>query len=456
MSAPRLYEKPVNSNRSFTPLYRGGELYSFYINFDTAITDPDFDDLRLGVFKGDTLVSGDIGPLKKDLVIGIAYNIYCEFLFPITISDGCYNFCIYRHTSGAIMCRSNVITVDNYNYDKSSVLIWRNTYNKFNFNYEDRPGYYSKFRMVLIEVDRQSESDVKQYRSVSDRRLRNSASNLDFFVKIETHKLDVEAHDAMAAIFQHDYININGTKYIAKGPYQIETNLNSPVFNGNIELYEELPEPSLIDYDELPPPPEVFHNEVQVQQFTRNNCPAGQTGSLVTLTANAGDFSSEVSIVEANQLANDHLAAIGQATANEQGVCTLNPFVVIPFMMLEGDYDTFLDNNLLFNIGPNYSAGYFSSTSGEYSLARFGEEVIVQQNYYGGTPDSNGNIVTPWPFPVTCKLQLYMNGVVHPNPAYNLSKNCPANQSAPAGIQSFSFVPQPGNTYSVLCTVEPQ
>lgn len=131
-----------------------------------------------------------------------------------------------------------------------------------------------------------------------------------------------------------------------------------------------------------------------------------------------------------------------------------DPVIVpITYTMTEGDGADFLENNLLFNIGANYADGIFNEGSGTFSMAYSGETVTAQQNYYGGELDGNGNIIAPWPYPVTCTLQLYINGVL--SPSHNLITNFPANQPA-GGLQSFSFIPTEGNTYAITCHVGPQ
>jgi hypothetical protein len=66
----------------------------------------------------------------------------------------------------------------------------------------------------------------------------------------------------------------------------------------------------------------VYFNSIQSQSFTRNNCPAGYTGSTVTYTVPAGTYSSSVSPTAADQLALNDIAANGQNYANMQGTCT--------------------------------------------------------------------------------------------------------------------------------------
>jgi YD repeat-containing protein len=60
-------------------------------------------------------------------------------------------------------------------------------------------------------------------------------------------------------------------------------------------------------------------------QFTRNNCPAGYTGSTVTYTVPANTVTSSISQADANAKAQQKVQQEGQAYANANGTCTPTP-----------------------------------------------------------------------------------------------------------------------------------
>lgn len=72
----------------------------------------------------------------------------------------------------------------------------------------------------------------------------------------------------------------------------------------------------------LTPNPVYYFNVQMSQVFTRNNCPAGQTGSQVTYTVPANTYSSTISQADANQQAQNDINANGQTYANTNGTCT--------------------------------------------------------------------------------------------------------------------------------------
>jgi YD repeat-containing protein len=67
---------------------------------------------------------------------------------------------------------------------------------------------------------------------------------------------------------------------------------------------------------------QVWYNQVQSANFTRNNCGTGSTGSTVTYTIAAGTYMSTVSQADANQQAINALNNGGQAYANANGTCS--------------------------------------------------------------------------------------------------------------------------------------
>jgi|GEM_PF-594772 len=65
----------------------------------------------------------------------------------------------------------------------------------------------------------------------------------------------------------------------------------------------------------------VFYNATQSQTFNRNNCSSGLTGSAVTYTVPANEYSSTVSQAAADQQATNDINANGQNYANANGTC---------------------------------------------------------------------------------------------------------------------------------------
>jgi len=98
---------------------------------------------------------------------------------------------------------------------------------------------------------------------------------------------------------------------------QRDTNPNSPTYNTLRDSG------ALFYYDSLASAcPVTFSNVARSQQFRRNNCLPSQTGSFVTYTVNAGEYTSLISQADANAQADADIAANGQTYANSTGTCT--------------------------------------------------------------------------------------------------------------------------------------
>lgn len=67
-----------------------------------------------------------------------------------------------------------------------------------------------------------------------------------------------------------------------------------------------------------------FYNTVSTLSVNKNDCFSGSTGSSVTLTANANQFKSTVSVADANEQAGAWLHANAQAYADNVGTCIIN------------------------------------------------------------------------------------------------------------------------------------
>ncbi|MCV9928117.1 DUF5977 domain-containing protein [Flavobacterium sp. LS1R49] len=64
-----------------------------------------------------------------------------------------------------------------------------------------------------------------------------------------------------------------------------------------------------------------YYNTVRTLAATKNDCATGSTGNTITLTANANQFASTISIADANAQADAWLTTNVQAYANNSGTC---------------------------------------------------------------------------------------------------------------------------------------
>lgn len=67
--------------------------------------------------------------------------------------------------------------------------------------------------------------------------------------------------------------------------------------------------------------PCTYYNEARSQSFPRNNCGIGYNTSPVTYYVPANKYVSHISLADANQLAQHEIDSLGQAYANQSGIC---------------------------------------------------------------------------------------------------------------------------------------
>jgi len=75
----------------------------------------------------------------------------------------------------------------------------------------------------------------------------------------------------------------------------------------------------------------IYYSLEKSDDFTKNDCGPGMTGSPVTYTVPQGAYTSAVSPAAANQLAQNDLAANGQNYANSHGYCS-NPDITLDYV----------------------------------------------------------------------------------------------------------------------------
>lgn len=240
---PNLYQRTSVQNKHY-PVICYGELFSFYLNFTDAFTDPDFVDFRLALINDNGIVSGyeNIATLSKDQYDDdtLAYNIYAE---DVTLSTGTpagyYRLAIYNSTNGQILYVSNELQLMTVaNAKKETVRIqWRHEFNIYKYYYQNVPDYVHNLRLKLNEIERQSEGELTQYRSVSGGDLRNQGFELDMYVVFETNYFDKLAHQAMFVFQAHQTIIINEEQYVLKSMYKVESSPEKVLNRGKIEFY---------------------------------------------------------------------------------------------------------------------------------------------------------------------------------------------------------------------------
>jgi hypothetical protein len=117
----------------------------------------------------------------------------------------------------------------------------------------------------------------------------------------------------------------------------------------------------------------IYYNELQSQDFTKNDCGAGYDGSVVTYSVAASAYASFISLADANQKALDDIAANGQTWANNPihgGVCIPNDPIPDPFTFIDqtgADISTQYESNIVTISGLTLPAPV-SISAGQYRI----------------------------------------------------------------------------------------
>lgn len=237
-----IYNKKDRGNCQ-EPVYVPGEEYSFYMNFENLINDPDFANFRLNIIDPNfplVFVASNIGILKKHIINADFYNIYCEFTFP-ALKNREYQFVIRDIVKGVNKATSNIILCENERFDDITQRVeYSHIFNIDGFYYESLPGYTNKFRIQTSKIDYQFTAEKTQYRNITgNHELRTFTSFRDKKIKVEAYYFDEDAHEAMAAMIDCKNMLIDGTRYTATTGYNVITNQLRNKTKGEFDAIED-------------------------------------------------------------------------------------------------------------------------------------------------------------------------------------------------------------------------
>mgnify|MGYP001176797299 FL=1 len=144
------------------------------------------------------------------------------------------------------------------------------------------------------------------------------------------------------------------------------------------------------------PAPVIFHNAVQRQDFTKNNCPTGQNGSDVTYIVPAGKYTSAVSQEDADGQAQADIDANGQSFANQYGSCS-TPTPSVSTLILYNNTEQDL---------PNVSISLWQGTTliGAYMLPEDAGGTAIYSNIPSGVYRLDTHITAPNPNQYTFEI----------------------------------------------------
>jgi len=243
---PWLYWK--DRDRLSCPIAYPSEAMSFYINtIDSAGLDyPGFANLKIRLINAKTgaVTNGDIGTLERqylDPPDNTIYNPFSTFDFPAA-ADGFYYLQIYDTVEADVILNSSLIHVMN---DKQALDLcscyfrFRNDRFYYGINYADIPDFFQQFRLLSGITESVMEGDTEQYKEVTTGKTRILEDYVNNVVKLETYWFDQEQHLAAGLMFNHSYVEINGSEYRRKATYKQQSGgSQSAVSKGEIELLD--------------------------------------------------------------------------------------------------------------------------------------------------------------------------------------------------------------------------
>lgn len=251
-----------NKGRFFTPVYLPGEDYSFYVNFDNAVSE-----VPTGIFWEFWLIKPDgtqvfkIAPSVYFLFLDsgfVTYDIFVpNFVFP-RVPDGEYYFQIYNPDTASEILRSNLILCSSSCLLNTTPVKFKHDDRIYGIRYdllETRTGFtqpfYQKFRLPFNQIGAiDVSSDRESYRESSNGRdLRNSKSFRDIKITLEFYFADDEDFEAVSAILEHNEIYISGNRIINMSQIKVEkpshvSALSKGTFTVIVDEYNK-------DYDSL-------------------------------------------------------------------------------------------------------------------------------------------------------------------------------------------------------------
>lgn len=211
-------------------IFRGGESYSFYINYVGGIGGLTLLDGSGGSYGAGASFSSVSGPL------GVTHSVM-NVNFPGGVPDG-----VYRMSLGGL--QGNFVEVinniDDANFTSAMFEISHNsTLGNFFYPYVSEE-YFQKMRLRINLREYQPETNIESYRSTATGQVRNLQGTYQSSVTIETPEYSVHDHKAMAVLSVHDIIKINGKQYVRKenGTYQTRPDGMLPTYPGEFSLYE--------------------------------------------------------------------------------------------------------------------------------------------------------------------------------------------------------------------------
>ncbi len=240
--------KPYRLNKPKTinhyPWIVNAEQFSFYINFKSNFSSPNFGSFQLHVIDFYGVVQTNVAPLLRVFdADAVSYFIYANVTLA-GLNPGVYRLALVdmSFSPGNILYVSQelkVVTTDQAN-KKSIRVRFRNSSNVYRFLYESITDFVQQIRLRISVLEENAEGELEQYRAASSGLLRNVNVELDLSVKLEAYYFDDLAHKAMFVFQIDDFIFLNEKAYLVKSLYKPDWGDQSRTTSkGTFEVYDQ-------------------------------------------------------------------------------------------------------------------------------------------------------------------------------------------------------------------------
>lgn len=234
-----LFKLPNNLKQvesQYLPSYLVGYEHFWYNNSDELYDDADFANWNIGLFNISGVEVENLGTLTKDIITAPDFRFYKLFTITAEVT-GKHFFGIYNSATGVPKLQFNLFNVISEEQAVNYTLVeWRHSTNRDNFNYEGISNYNSVF-LDLVNLPNEYEYTDKVVIDAVTGDVRRQKNQQSTVLNFETQLFDRAANEAMASLSGHDDILLNKEIVTVKQGHKAETLRDYDCSNGLISFY---------------------------------------------------------------------------------------------------------------------------------------------------------------------------------------------------------------------------
>lgn len=223
--------------------FKEGDEMAFYINFNSAISASGFSNWKLGLVDcNNSLIHTDLATLTQDTITGTSsYYVYATVTWPVVPAIGLFRLIIYNGSDNVLYVSNYLRRFDANKANKDTIeVVYRNSQNVFEFQYESVTGFYNKFRIPgWIRSQQPADNTIGYDLNDGSFLAVRSEVKLSDLIITEGDKYHHQAFFAMTR--HHDYLRINNVNYLRGSDGDLSAqppDTGYPIYEGEIRLYQ--------------------------------------------------------------------------------------------------------------------------------------------------------------------------------------------------------------------------